>query len=992
MISRKVSDRNKESDCLLPFEGLTSEQVKINRQKYGSNVLTPPKREPWWKLFLEKFQDPVIRILMIAAAIAITVGIFQGEYAEGLGIVVAILLATILAFVNEYKASQEFDILNSVYDEVAIKVIRDDNFTTIPRKELVVGDVVYLEQGEEVPADGQVLAEVSLEIDQSKITGEAEPVKKLTQAKAEAEGVEEGTYPAYQLYRSTIVEQGNGFFEVTAVGDNTEIGKLATAVATVETGEETPLNRQLEKLSQLIGVVGLSFAGLTFVSLLVRGFVSGELSLTLQQWYVFGLLITSVLVALVRVWLPVVYDGLEIAGSRIEAPEWLENDSLIDWLKTAGIGLGLFAIGVSLGYPLGLTPSLNSWLPGNVATALLHYFMVAVTIIVVAVPEGLAMSVTLSLAYSMRKMAASNNLVRRMHACETIGAATVICSDKTGTLTQNQMRVHEVSFPSLNSQLAPAVQDIQALIAEAIAVNSTADLEKKPLEAARPIGNATEGALLLWLDSKEINYITYRANFQLKSRMPFSTQNKYMGTLGTSSVSGEDVLYVKGAPEVILERCSHILTAQGLEPLHERNAIAAALKEYQARGMRTLGFAYLDTPESATDNIDAIADNMTWLGFAAILDPLRQEVPDAIATCLKAGIQVKVVTGDNSETAKEIARQIGLWQAEDNNNSGYYHLTGLQFAQMSDEEASHAVRELKVLSRARPLDKLRLVKLLQENGQVVGVTGDGTNDAAALKQAQVGLAMGSGTAIAKEASDIILLDDSFRSIVNAVVWGRSLYTNIQRFILFQLTINVAALGIALLGPFVGVALPLTVTQMLWVNLIMDTFAALALATEPPHKSVMQQAPRHPETFIVTSAMAKNIFTTGLAFLLFLVGFLRYIRQDGQISAYELSVFFAVFVMLQFWNLFNARCLGLKQSAFTGLVNNKGFVAIAATIFVGQILIIQFGGSVFRTVPLSFPDWMSIIIGTSVILWAGEISRLIIRSKSKNRSGKSYQHC
>ncbi|MEH2310979.1 MAG: calcium-translocating P-type ATPase, PMCA-type [Nostoc sp.] len=987
MLTNEKSQGNK---IQLPYQGLTSEEVKLNRQKYGANVLTPPEREPLWKLFLEKLEDPVIRILMIAAAIAISVGIFEGEYAEGLGIVAAILLATTLAFFNEYKASKEFDILNQVYDEVFIKVIRDSSFTTVKRKDLVFGDVVYVEQGEEIPTDGQILEEISLEIDQSKITGEAEPVKKLTQADAENQGIEEGTYPAYKIYRSTIVEQGQGYFEVTAVGDNTEIGKLATAIASIENTKDTPLNHQLEKLSKLIGVVGLGFAGFTFVSLLVRGFVTKELSLSSQQWYVVGLSIISVLIVLSRVWLPVIYDGLELAGSKLVTPKWLENNSLPSWLKTVGIGLVFFTIGLALGYPLGLIPgSINNWVPGSVAKALLHYFMVAVTIIVVAMPEGLAMSVTLSLAYSMKKMAASNNLVRRMHACETIGSATVICSDKTGTLTQNQMRVYEVNFPSLNSQLLPALKDVKGLIAEAIAVNSTADLEKKPLQAPRPIGNATEGALLLWLNSQDSDYISYRGNFQIKSRMPFCGQKKYMGTIGISSVTGEDVLYVKGAPEVILERCSQILTQQGLESLKNKAAIASAIKEYQRRGMRALGFAYHESQHSSETNLDEIAHDMTWLGFVAILDPLRKEVPDAIQACLNAGIQVKVVTGDNSETAKEIARQIGLWQEEDDLNSGYLHLTGQQFDQLSDEEASQAVLQLKVLSRARPLDKLRLVKLLQENGEVVGVTGDGTNDAAALKQAQVGLAMGSGTAIAKEASDIILLDDSFRSIVNAVVWGRSLYQNIQRFILFQLTINVVALGIALVGPFIGVALPLTVTQMLWVNLIMDTFAALALATEPPHRSVMQHSPRNPEAFIVSKAMAQNIFTVGLAFLLFLVGFLRYIRRDGEITPYELSVFFGVFVMLQFWNLFNARCLGLKQSAFKGLSKNKGFVAIAITIFVGQILIIQFGGSVFRTVPLSLVDWISVIIVTSTVLWIGELWRFIMRLKLKSHLRESY---
>jgi len=982
-----TNQENKDSKRVqLPYQGLTSSEVKVSREKYGENILTPPERDPWWKLFLEKFEDPVIRILMIAAAIAIAVGIMENEYAEGLGIVAAILLATTLAFVNEYKANQEFDVLNQVYDDIAIKVIRDNIFTTIPRKELVSGDVAYLEQGEEVPADGEILEEISLEIDQSKITGETEPVRKLTQADIKASNIEEGTYPAYKIYRSTIVEQGQGYFRITAVGDSTEIGKLAAAVATVENVQDTPLNNQLEKLSKLIGVVGLGFAAVTFVSLLVRGFILGELSLSSQQWYVFGLLITSVLVALSQVWLPVIYDGFELAGSDIEPPKWLENNGLVDWLKTAGFGIAIFALGLAIGYPVKFIPgSVSDWIPGNVAKALLHYFMVAVTIIVVAVPEGLAMSVTLSLAYSMRKMAAANNLVRKMHACETIGSATVICSDKTGTLTQNKMRVYEAKFINSNSKSlahkSSAGQDIKELIAEAIAANSTADLEKKPFADASVIGNATEGALLLWLDGQEIDYIAHRNKFQIKSRLPFSGDKKYMGTIGTSFVSGEDVLYVKGAPEVILERCSQILTEEGLKPIKNQADILGSIKEYQKRGMRALGFAYRQiSDDSSETDFDETAQEMVWLGFTAIIDPLRAEVPSAIEACLRAGIQVKIVTGDNSETAKEIARQIGLWQQNDELNSGYLHLTGQQFGQLSDEEATEAVLQLKILSRARPLDKLRLVKLLQENGHVVGVTGDGTNDAAALKQSQVGLAMGSGTAIAKEASDIILLDDSFGSIVNAVVWGRSLYQNIQKFILFQLTINVVALGIALLGPFIGVALPLTVTQMLWVNLIMDTFAALALATEPPNNSVMQQSPRKPEAFIVSPEMAKNIFTVGPIFLVFLIGFLRYMNVDGSISNYELSIFFAVFVMLQFWNLFNARCLGLKQSAFTGLFANKAFVGIAITIFVGQILIIQFGGNVFRTVPLSFTHWITIIGSTSIVLWVGELLRFTQRLK------------
>jgi Ca2+-transporting ATPase len=985
MVIREFSDSVSAShpgDRTLPYQGLTASEVKLSRQQHGANVLTPPERDPWWKLFLEKFEDPVIRILIVAAIIAISVGIVEDEYIEGLGIVVAILLATTLAFINEYKANQEFEILNQVYDEVTVRAIREGKVTSIPRKELVVGDIVFIEQGGEVPADGEVLEEVSLYIDQSKLTGESEPVKKYAKANSAAYAEHEATYPAYNSYRSTIVDQGQGLLQLTAVGDRTEIGKVATAVATVESGENTPLNIQLEKLSKLIGVAGLFFSGLTFIALLVRGFATGELSLTWQQGYFASLLIISVLLCLIRVWLPVVYDGFELAGTDIEPPEWLESDRPTDWLTTLAIGLGLLVLGVAIGYPLGLMPAAGySWIPATVGRAILNYFMVAVTIIVVAVPEGLAMSVTLSLAYSMRKMAASKNLVRRMHACETIGAATVICSDKTGTLTQNQMRVYAVNFPCLSGN-QPNMNGTLGLIAEAIAANSTADLEQKPLEAPHPIGNATEGALLLWLDSQGFDYIPYRHQFQIKFRSPFCTHKKYMATLGTSAVKGDNVLYVKGAPELILKRCSQILTEQGCSPLTDQTAITTQLTAYQKRGMRTLGFAYWDVPpDSPESNLDELNQHLTWLGFVAIADPLRDEVPDAIRACLDAGIQVKVVTGDCPETVQEIARQIGLWQEEDANKN-YLHLTGQQFNQLSDEEAQIAVRDLKLLSRACPLDKLRLVKLLQENGHVVGVTGDGTNDAAALKQAHVGLAMGSGTAIAKEASDIILLDDSFQSIVNAIVWGRSLYENIQRFILFQLTINVGALGIALLGPFLGVALPLTVTQMLWVNLIMDTFAALALAAEPPHWSVMQRSPGNPNAFIVTPSMAKNIFTTGLAFLIFLVGYLLFIRQDETISPYELSVFFAIFVMFQFWNLFNARCLGLNQSAFSQLFKNQGFSIIASTIFLGQILIIQLGGTVFRTIPLSIIDWVSIILGTSVVLWIGEIGRSIARLRSQ----------
>ncbi|ELS04090.1 plasma-membrane calcium-translocating P-type ATPase [Xenococcus sp. PCC 7305] len=957
----------------VPYQGLTTEEVAKSRAQHGKNVLKPPEREPWWQLFLEKFEDPVIEILCIAAVIAIAVGIVEGDYIEGLGIIVAIILATTLAFINEYKASKEFDILNQVYDTVPVKVIRDGRFTTVPRQDIVVGDVIYLEQGEEIPADGNVLEELTFYVDQSKITGESEAAQKITEQNCSKEQAEAGTYPPYRVFRSTLVDRGNAFVKITEVGDGTEIGQLAIAVAVVGEDENTPLNLQLEKLSKLIGVVGLAFASLTFVALLARGFVLGEYSLAPRQWYFFLLAAISTLTALSPVWLPVVYDALELSGKESDRPAWLEAGGLGSWGKALGVGLLILGLGVALSVVTGLDPAIT-WFSGTLGNAILEYFMIAVTIIVVAVPEGLAMSVTLSLAYSMKKMAKDNNLVRQMHACETIGAATVICSDKTGTLTQNQMQVKEVNFPILKG----SGKDAQQLIAEAIAVNTTAELDIEPNEPPRPLGNATEGSLLLWLNQDNLDYLTYRNQFEIKERVPFSTETKYMATLGTSKLTSQLLLHVKGAPEVLLQNCPTIATADGLQSFTEEQKaeISQSLIEYQKKGMRTLGFAYQADPEAVpTKNLD---NNLIWLGFTAIEDPLRIGVADSIATCLKSGVQVKIVTGDTSETAKEIARQIGIQTATE---SKYSYLTGKEFGDLSDRDAQEAVKDLKVLSRARPLDKLRLVKLLQKNGEVVSVTGDGTNDCAALKQAQVGLSMGSGTAIAKESSDIILLDDSFGSIVNAIIWGRSLYSNIQRFILFQLTINVAALGIVLLGPFIGVALPLTVTQMLWVNLIMDTFAALALATEPPNPKVMEDSPRSPDAFIISPQMTKNIAIVGLIFLVILTGFLLYIGRDNQITDYELSLFFSFFVMLQFWNLFNARCLGLDKSAFANVTENKGFVLIATMIFLGQVFIIQFGGEMFRTVPLSLNDWLFIVGGTSIVLWIGELTRFFKRMQN-----------
>ncbi|OQA05107.1 MAG: Calcium-transporting ATPase [bacterium ADurb.Bin374] len=969
------------------LKGLTAEQVIESRRRHGANVMTPPERDPWWRLWLDKFEDPVIRILLIAAGIALVVGLADGSYVEGIGIIIAIFLATTLAFINEYKAGREFDILNQTSDEVAVKVIRDGGYHTVQRMEIVVDDIVLLETGDEVPADGILLETVSLQIDEAKLTGESVPVTKRKIATGEEtvrekEAVTEA-YEPFRVLRSTMVIDGHGVMQVTSVGDGTEIGQTARAAAE-ETGEETPLNRQLERLSKVIGVVGFGVAALTFVALVGRDFILGELPLTWQQW-VFALILgVSVITALSRVWFPILHDAYALAGRNLEMPELLRGDGLMAWLKILGVGAGLFLVGLVPAAVLGLIPEHPAaWLPRAAIEEFLHFFMIAVTIVVVAVPEGLAMSVTLSLAYSMRRMTAANNLVRRMHACETIGAATVICSDKTGTLTQNRMTVNGF-FASWLPDGIPVRSGLKAkterLLAEAIAANSTANLDLARGDKPSTIGNPTEGALLAWLAENDCEYLPLRTAFELREQWTFSTERKFMATYGVSGLDDKPVLYVKGAPEILLERSERVLTDHGVVSITRyREPILEQLREQQARGMRTIAIAVRDElPETLENDLMKVASGLIWLGFVSISDPVRPEVPSALNACRDAGVQVKIITGDTSATALEIARQTGLFAGDPPPGA---HMTGVEFAALDQQRAAVAVERMLVLSRAKPADKMRAVKLLQKNGHVVAVTGDGTNDAPALNHANVGLAMGmTGTAVAKEASDIILLDDSFPSVVNGIMWGRSLYGNIQRFVLFQLTINVVALGIAFFGPFIGVKLPLTVIQMLWVNLIMDTFAALALATEPPHRSVMKHPPRHADDFIVTPGMARRIFGVGASFLAVLLSLLVFLQNDG-ITPRELTVFFTIFIMLQFWNLFNARCLGLTQSAFKGLYNNRGFVFIAGAIFIGQVLIVQFGGSVFRTVPLSFADWVMILIATSPVLLVGELLRWRDRTRT-----------
>ncbi len=952
------------------YTGLTNEQVIESRKKYGNNLLTPPKRDPLWKLFLEKFEDPIIRILLIAAFLSLGIAFVHNEFAETIGIFCAIILATGVAFWFEMDANKKFDILNQVNDETLIKAIRNGNVSEIPKKDIVVGDILLLGTGEEVPADGELKEAISLQIDESCLTGE--PIIDKTTNQDEFD--EESTYPSNWAMRGTKVMDGHAVMEVRNVGDATEYGKVAEK-STEMSGEETPLNKQLDGLAKFIGVVGFGLAVLTFSALFIKDLFFGkpEDAPTLVQLGSVGMVILSALVALAKVWMPIIYDGYELLGIKKELPKSIEEGG---WFKWFGFGFVTFLLFVLVGFVFGINPlNTTSWVSVEVAGRILQYFMVAVTLIVVAVPEGLPMSVTLSLALSMRKMLQANNLVRKMHACETIGATTVICTDKTGTLTQNRMQVaHTIFFGLIDQQLSG--DDLSSLIKEGISVNSTAYLDFSDSQVIKTLGNPTEAALLLWLHNNEINYLELREDASVFEQLTFSTERKFMATIVDSPLLNKKVLYVKGAPEIVLSKCNEVLF-EG-----EKKTVAAAtgliedlLLKYQNQAMRTLGFAYeiIEDGEDRFFNGNLTNTNLTYLGVVAISDPVREDVPGAVEKCLIAGIDVKIVTGDTPGTAREIGRQIGIWNDSDHVQN---IITGVEFENLSDEEAAKRVQHLKIMCRARPTDKQRLVQLLQKTGSVVAVTGDGTNDAPALNFAHVGLSMGSGTAVAKEASDITLLDDSFNSIATAVMWGRSLYQNIQRFILFQLTINVAALVIVLLGSIIGHQLPLTVTQMLWVNLIMDTFAAGALASLPPNEKVMQNKPRKSTDFIITPPMRSTILFVGFAFVILLMGLLYYFTENGVISPYNLSRFFTIFVLLQFWNMFNAKAFATGKSAFSNMEQSIGFIIVAFAILIGQILIVQFGGDVFRTVPLSLKDWFIIIGSTSLVLWIGELKRLI----------------
>lgn len=890
------------------YQGLTKQEVEESRRIHGENILTPPQKTSLWKLFFEKFDDPIIKILLVAWLLSMIIAGVHcwGPEAKGftaffepIGIFFAIMLASCVGFAFEVKANKAFDILNTVNDDTLVKVIRDGNICQVPKKEVVVGDIVVLETGEEVPADGHLIEAISLQINESTLTGE--PI--ISKTTNEADFDTEATYPSNVVMRGTTVVDGHGIMQVEKVGDATGYGKVYEG-SQIESGVETPLQVQLAGLAKVISKAGYSIAALTFIALLVK------------------LLLSS--------------SGMPIM---------------------------------------------------DLIAHILNIFMVAVTLIVVSVPEGLPMSVTLSLALSMNRMLKTNNLVRKMHACETMGATTVICTDKTGTLTQNQMQVHETKFYNLKDQRLED-DELSNLIKEGISVNSTAYLDFSE-DKVKTLGNPTEAALLLWLNGQHQNYLELRENAKILDQLTFSTERKYMATIVQSPLLGKKILYVKGAPEIVLANSQRVAIDGTYKPVEACKAeIEKQLLDYQNQAMRTLGFAcqIFEEGQDITSFVNGKlhAADLTYLGIVAISDPVRADVPAAVQSCLDAGIDIKIVTGDTPGTAKEIGRQIGIWKP---NDTDLNIITGPGFEALSDEDALNRVLDLKIMCRARPTDKQRLVQLLQQKEAVVAVTGDGTNDAPALKAAQVGLSMGDGTSVAKEASDITILDNSFSSITRAVMWGRSLYRNIQKFLLFQLTINVAACLIVLLGSLLGTESPLTITQMLWVNLIMDTFAAGALASLPPNERVMKDKPRRNGKngdFIITRPMAYNIFGVGIFFVIILMGLLLYFHAEDGLTPHDLSWFFSFFVMLQFWNMFNAKAFMEGRSAFANLGNSKSFLLVALIILIGQYLIVTFGGEMFNVIPLSWKDWGIIIGSSSFVLWIGELSRFIGRFRSAHK--------
>lgn len=993
------------------YHGLTDALVLESRAKFGANVLTPPEEDSLWNQikevcnhpiaiamfvlialsailagvlvgsmgssiwvmpaivsvatllilivgFFGGFGDPLFKILITAFVLSMGISIYEYEwnnaewtaFFEPIGIIVALILATSIAFWLEKNNEKTFQSLNQSNDDEPVKVIRNGQVCQVPRKDIVVGDIVKLETGEEVPADCKLLDCLNLTVDESSLTGELLANKSLN-----PNAYPDATYKANEIKKGTNIIEGYCTAEVSQVGMNTECGEVYKSLnegAAITVGWFVKNNTT----DEIVGKYS------------TEDDANDALEEYLSKHEDDDVVVEQPLIDRMRV-----RKGSETPLSR-------KLNGLADWITNASYWIAAFIIVGRLVWFF-VSRDINSS-SGEFWVELVSYFlqtiMIAVTLVVVAVPEGLPMSVTLSLAFSMRKLMKSNTLPRTMHACETMGATSVICTDKTGTLTKNQMEV-------VDSEIACSDKK---LVAEMIAVNTTANLDFTDKKNPKVIGNPTEGALLLWLQKNDFDYLEVRDKVQVIDCLPFTTENKYMATIANSAVIGKKVVYVKGAPEILLDICE--ISAEN------KSVIEKELLSYQNRAMRTLGLAY--TELSDTENIfkdgKLVAKNLKFVGIFAIQDDIREGVKESIADCMKAGIAVKIVTGDTPATAKEIGRKIGLWKDTDNDKN---IITGAELAMLTDRQLQERAMDLKIIARARPMDKKRLVEALQNLDQVVAVTGDGTNDAPALNKADVGLSMGNGTAVAKDASDMIIQDNSFSTIANAVMWGRSLYKNIQRFLLFQLTVNVAACFLVLFGAFLGTESPLTVTQMLWVNLIMDTFAAIALSALPPQKSVMNEKPRNPKAFILDHSLLRNIFGVGgFFFVMLLVMLVIFQHADIQsmndllklnfsfgernpVSTYELTLLFTVFVITHMGYMFNARGYKTGGSGWN-LKGCDGFLIIATTVTLGQIAIVQIPmlNSFFNVERLPLTDWSIIFIIGFLVTGVRELKHLILK--------------
>ena len=902
--------------------GLSEKQIAQNQKKYGKNQFSPGEKISLGKKILEALKEPMIFILLIAALITIGMNIYKqsqglhAEFTESIGILVAITISVSIKVIMEGRSEKAFETLNNINEDIKVKVLRNGIIQYIYKKDVVVGDIIKIETGAKVPADGRLIDSLQLKVDESMLTGESIAVNKnfeqtITNAKTVL------SERKNMVFAGTFITYGQGTVIITSVGDKTEMGNIASELKH-PVSKSTPLQEKLDKLARSITTFGV---------------------------------IASILILF--------YELFKI---------YISNNLSFDTVQNA--------------------------------------FMVSVALIVAAVPEGLPTIVAMTLALNIIKMAKSNALVRKLIACETIGCINVICSDKTGTLTKNQMTVIDIWN---NGKLINPSDLKNRFLIENFTINSTADITIKDGNV-KFIGNPTECSLLKAFSDtvcsvspkqctyyeqsnsicggqcekytyKNDDYISYtdiRNSSNIIFQYPFSSDKKSMTTV--ILVDKLYKVYSKGSPEKIISLCSTIIINNKIELFTDelREKVNNEIIKLQQEAKRILAFSHNDINTGYDDwnkSQDKVESNMIFDGFVSIADPLRDDVYEAVEKCKKSGISLKILTGDNIVTATSIAKQLNIV------NKDSIIIEAQQIDEMSNEELLKILDKIILIARSKPLTKMRIVNLLKKHGNVVAVTGDGINDAPALKNADVGIAMGiTGTEVSKEASDIILLDDSFSTIVKAVEWGRGIYENFQRFIQFQLTVNLVAVLTVFVCEMFGLPVPFTTIQLLWVNLIMDGPPALSLGLESLRNHLMEQEPVKRDTNIITRNMLFRIIINGV-FIVFMIMLLINKQILGGTQGQQSSIIFTTFVMFQLFNSFNSRELG-NESIFTNLLKNKPMLWIIGATFFVQILITQFGGQIFKTAPLSISMWLRIIAYSFSVVAFSEVIRFIKRKIKK----------